>query len=445
MFLIYNLLSLSALVVYFPWLLLKKGPEKRFLYVKERLGLSHYRKVDIWIHAVSVGEVIASVPFLKAVRRDFPGYKIAFSTITYTGQKIAKERFSEADRIMYMPWDTGICIKRAVRQLQPKIFITIETELWPLLFKTLNSTGASVIVLNGRLSPESFKGYRRISGFMRKVLSCVDFLYMQGNGDKDRIISLGADEERVRVMGSFKFDMEFHGSDSPTEWLNDIGSKLIVAGSTHKGEEEIIIDSYETAKKNISDLKMIIAPRHPERFTEVEELLRQRKLKFIRRSEINQGSGIRGQGSVETTRRSEGSNQGAADKGEQSADQLLPDIILLDTIGELSQVYSKAAISFVGGSLLPFGGHNILEPAYWGKPVIFGPHMDNFPVASDFLKEGAAIEVKNYVDMASSIEDLLSHPEKSRQMGNKAKNIIKNNTGAVKKALGLLRSILGTA
>jgi len=431
MFLIYNLLSLISLIVYLPWLLFKKGPENRLIYLSERLGISKYTDADIWIHAVSVGEVIAALPFLKAIGKGFPGLKIVFSTTTYTGQRIARERFPEADRIMYIPWDTWLTINRVVKIISPKLFITIETELWPCLFKTLKNNGSHIILLNGRISSESFKGYKRIRPFTKKILSFIDFLYMQGKIDAERIIAIGADEKKVGIMGNFKFDIELDRNKS-VHWMDEIQGRILLAGSTHKGEEEIILDAYEEVKKDIHDLKLILAPRHPERFNEVAEILKRRNLEFCRRSELPV------HGSQFTPAPSRSFGTGRAVHRQQ------PDIILLDTIGELSQLFSRATVSFIGGSLLPYGGHNILEPAYWGNPIIFGPHMDNFPFAKDFLREDAAIMVKDSRDFARAIKDLLSNSEKAKQMGKNAKTIIDNNTGAVKKAIDLVRSFIGS-
>ncbi len=410
MFLLYNLLSSAALLVYLPWLLFKKGPEDRLRYLKERLGLSRYTNTDIWIHAVSVGEVTASLPFLRLLKKELPKIKVVLSTTTYTGQKVAREKFPEAERIMYMPWDSGLCVGRAVKLLRPKIFITIETELWPALFKKLKDIGSSIVVLNGRISKESFKGYRRIRAFMKGVLSYIDFLYMQGNDDAQRITSLGADPGKVVVMGNLKFDLNLPESVTPLPWINTINRDIFVAGSTHKGEEDIVLDAFESVKKTKPDLKLILAPRHPERFQEVGELLKRRNLNFIRRSEIT-----------------------------LHKQQL--DIILLDTIGELSGIYARATIAFVGGSLLPYGGHNILEPAYWSKPIIFGPHMDNFPIAQEFLRQDAALMVRDSQDMAEAIENLLEYPEKAGEMGKRAKMITEGNTGAVGKALELIHRL----
>jgi len=419
MLLIYNILSLTALIVYLPWLLFKKGPEDRFVYLSERLGMSRYTNADIWVHAVSVGEGIAALPFMRALKKEFPEIKIVFSTTTYTGQKIARENFHGADRIMYMPWDTGFCIKRVVRALSPKIFITVETELWPVLFKAVKSAGANVILLNGRLSLRSYRGYALIRFFMRKVLSGVDFLYMQGKGDVERVISLGAKPEKVGLMGNFKFDVSSNKAQDASISIDSFGGRVMVAGSTHKGEEEIILDAYEIIRKNIKDFKLVLAPRHPERFLDAEEMLKKRNIHFIRRSDIKQGSGTRGQGPV-------------------------PGVILLDTIGELFQIFSKADVVFVGGSLVPLGGHNILEPAYWGRPVVFGPYMDNFPVASEFLSEGAALMAKNSAEIASAVAGILGDTGKAQEMGRKAKAIVDRNTGAVEKAFDLVRSFIGT-
>ncbi|HDK82436.1 MAG TPA: 3-deoxy-D-manno-octulosonic acid transferase, partial [Nitrospirae bacterium] len=429
------------------------------------LGRSEYKKTDIWVHAVSVGEVIAALPFLRSLKKEFPEAKITLSTITYTGQKIAREEFPEADRIMYMPWDTGLCIRKAVRSLSPRVFITVETELWPMLFMTLKNAGSKVLLLNGRLSQKSFKGYRLIRPFMRKALSNVDYFYMQGHGDAERIRALGAKPGLVGFMGNFKFDAFSHKTAEPLAWANLIEGRVLVAGSTHKGEEEIILDAYKKIKKDFSDLRLIIAPRHPERFKEVEDILKKGKFDFIRRSEIKSESVVpvnpdkpgrgapkgrdfrfattgSGQLSVETTRRSGDSYRVATDNKQQTTDCKVPDIILLDTIGELSRLYSRADVAFIGGSLQPFGGHNILEPAFWSKPIIIGPHMDNFPIASVFVESGAAYVVKDPGEFAEAVERLLGNSEKARQAGLTARSIVDNNTGSVEKALGLVRSYL---
>ena len=414
MLLLYNLLSAIAIVLYSPWIFFKKGPEDRATFIKERYGLAEYEKTDIWMHAVSVGEVLASLPFLKALKKEFPSKKIVLSTTTYTGQKIARDRFPEADRIMYTPVDAMFCTRRVASLLKPEIFITVETELWPALFQALNNLDSRIVILNGRISNASYQGYRKIIFFMKKLLSIVDYFYMQDDGGAERIINLGADRNKVGIMGNFKFDMEFDHSTS-LNWLYPANSDILLAASTHKGEEEIILDAYTIIKKTFAELKLVLAPRHPERFDEVAELIGKKGYSYIRRSEIIQGT-----------------------------DNRTPDIILLDSVGELPAVFADITITFVGGSLVPIGGHNIFEPAYWSKPIIFGPHMDNFPVAADFLDSNAAIEVKSSKNISDTVIDLLNNNDKAVQMGKNAKKIVDKNTGAVKKAIELVRSYIGT-
>lgn len=428
--LLYDFLSSIALFIYLPLLLLKKGPEDKTAFVRERVGISRYAETDIWVHAVSVGEVMACTPFLKELKKEFPGKRITLSTTTYTGQRIARERFPEADRIMFMPWDAGFCVRNVVRSLNPKIFITVETELWPLLFRTLKRSGSKVIILNGRISGKSFEGYRRLSFFMKKVFSSVDFFYMQGKNDAERIIEIGADRHKVGVMGNFKFDVSFDRSGRP-DWVENINGRVLLGASTHKGEEEIILDAFESLKKDYPDLNLILAPRHPERFHEAEGILKRRNLHFIRRT-------MMGQGSQEAA-------AGFRLREDQPTFSSQYDIILLDTIGELSRVFSNVTIAFIGGSLVPLGGHNILEPAYWAKPVIFGPYMDNFPFAVEFLEQGAALIVRDAREIETAVRDLLDDSEKAERMGQKAKALVEKSTGAVNKAVELVRGYLGSA
>ncbi len=412
MILIYNFLSTIALILYMPLLLLKKGPESKAVFLQERLGRAEYKRTDIWVHAVSVGETIACIPFLKKMKEAFPDKSITLSTTTYTGQKIARDRFPEADRIMYMPWDSSLCINRVVRDIDPDIFITIETEIWPALIKKLKASGSKIILLNGRISHGSFKGYKRAGFFMKRVLSLMDHIYMQSKDNAERIISIGAKPEKVEIMGNFKFDISFNSS-APLEWINNIKGRILLAGSTHKGEDEIILRAFEGLHKNFPDLKLIIAPRHPERFDEVENLIRERGFKYIKRSEI------------------------------KGPEEISEPVILMDTIGELPRSFVSSTVTFIGGSLLPYGGHNILEPAYWSIPVIFGPHMDNFPVHREFLEESAAILVKDPSDIITNVSSLLNDPEKAKDMGMRGKAIVANNTGAVDKAVDLIRRCLG--
>jgi 3-deoxy-D-manno-octulosonic-acid transferase len=414
---LYNLISTIGVLLYIPRLLFKKGPEDRHTFIKERLGLSSYNKTDIWIHAVSVGETLACIPFMKKLRKVIPDRTIVFSTTTYTGQKIAREKFPEADRIFYMPLDSVLCVRKVVTSLRPEIFITVETELWPALFRSLKEAGSRILVLNGRISERSFKGYHRIKYLMADMLSSVDFFYMQDKGDAERIMALGADTHKVGIMGNFKFDIDLH-EDLPLNWLSGVSGKILLAASTHEGEEEIILEAFTIIKKELQGIKLILAPRHPERFNETADLIEKRGLSYIRRSSLN---------GKEITGRSDA------------------DIILLDTIGELSRVFSRASVAFIGGSLISRGGHNVMEPAYWSKPIIFGPHMNNFPIAGEFLKRSAAVEVRDSKDIAETVLTLLRDNKKAAELGRNARSIVDKNTGAVKKAIELIRGYIGTA
>ncbi len=414
---LYNVLSAIAVLLYSPWILLKKGPDDKSAFIRERFGLAVYGKTDIWVHAVSVGEVIACLPFLKALKKEFPDKKITLSTTTYTGQAIARKNFPEADRTMYIPVDTGFCVGRVVRLLRPDLFVTIETELWPVLTATLKKSGSDIIVLNGRISEKSFSGYKKIRFFMKEMLSYIDYLYMQSDGDAERIKQLGAAKGKVGVMGNFKFDISLDSSSSLT-WVNHVDGKIFLAASTHEGEDEIILDAYSLIKERYDRVSLIIAPRHPERFLYVEKLIREKGFDYIKRSKLTDD------------RRA--TNDGC------------PDVILLDTIGELSRVFSNVSIAFIGGSLVPVGGHNILEPAYWSKPILFGPHMSNFPISGEFLKKSAAVQVSNANEISDTVSELLSDDDKALSLGKNAKTIVEKNTGAVHKALELVRRFIGT-
>lgn len=394
--------------------------------------MSKYSKADIWIHAVSVGETIASLPLLKRITREFPGKRIVFSTTTYTGQRIARDRLPEVARVMYIPWDTSPCLSRVINALKPGLFITIETEIWPILYRGLKNAGTRILVINGRLSRKSYRGYRLIQFFIKRVLSEVDYFCMQSRDDAERILDLGAAEEKVGVMGNLKFDLELTGS-LPSGWVEHLNGRIFLAGSTHRGEDEIILDAYEIITgiksslnsagiaEETSDLILILAPRHPERFDDVENILKQRGLSYIRRSKMELPP---------------------LSPGTQIHVDSLPNVILLDTIGELSQIFSTASVTFIGGSLLPYGGHNILEPAFWGIPIIFGPFMDNFPVAEDFLRSSAAHQVRDAEDIANSVVALLEDSDRARQMGENARRILEINSGATEKAMEIVRSYL---
>jgi len=417
LYFIYSFIYLIAILILFPIEYFKRPSEIRKNWLKDKLGLfdSYFIRQPssfVWVHAVSVGEVMAASPLLKRIKERFPEKTIILSTITDTGQKVARERAPEGTKVVYLPFDLPFILRSVLSKVKPEILIVIETELWPNLIRIFREKGIPVLLLNGRISGKSFKGYMKISFFMKKVLSCVDFFGMQGEEYSERIRRLGADSKKVRDLGNFKFDIR-----PPAEipvWTKKLSGPVITAGSTHDGEEELIVDVYLELKKDFPDLNLIIAPRHPERFNPVEEMLRARGIIFVRRSRLD-----------------------ISNSSSREPRELKGTIVLLDTVGELSSVYGISDVAIIGKSFRGRGGQNPLEPAYWGKPIICGPHMENFPIVEEFSKEGAAIRVKEE-DLREKIEEFLHDPEKAKKTGSKAQLLYKKNAGAVERALEII-------
>jgi 3-deoxy-D-manno-octulosonic-acid transferase len=418
MYFLYTLLYRTVLVFLLPFQYLKRPKKLKKRWLREKFGFLNsefgIRNSEfIWIHAVSVGEVMAAIPLLKKLREKYPSKSLMLSTITDTGQKVARERVPEGTMVFYLPFDIPIILKRVFERMRPELLITIETELWPNLFRISRQYGIPVVLLNGRISEKSFKGYKKASFFMKEVLSNVDLFCMQSEMDAERISSIGVNEGRIKVLGNFKFDIK-PPSKIP-EWSERMKGPVLIAGSTHEGEEEFLISVYMKLKKDFTDLNLILAPRHPERFKDVEDLLRSKGVSFIKRSAFI---------SELPTPNSEL--------------QILKGIvILLDTVGELSAVYGISDIAIIGKSFKGYGGQNPLEPAYWGKPIVCGLHMENFPFIKDFYREGAAFEVDED-GLYSKLRELLLLPEKAKETGLKAQQLYKKNTGAVDRAIEVI-------
>jgi len=410
MFLVYSLLyAVTASILFIPEYL-KRPKELRKRWLREKLGYLPEVKSAIWVHAVSVGEVGASLRLLRKLRAEYPQSPLILSTITDTGQKVALEKAPEGTTVIYLPFDLKNILDRGFRRAMPRLFLVMETELWPNIFRTLASHRVPVLMLNGRISEKSATGYRKISFFMKKVFSYVSVFGMQGRVDADRISYIGAEKTKITVLGNFKFDMEIAGA--VPDWAKSLGGPIVVAGSTHKGEEELILAAYAENKKFSPELRLILAPRHPERFEEVADMLKKSGIPYMRRTEI------------------------------KDLNALGVSVILLDTVGELSSVYAAADIAIMGKSFEGIGGQNPLEPAYWGKPIICGPHMENFPFIKDFYREGAAFEVEATA-LPKKIKELLLAPDKAKSSGQKAKELYLMNSGAVDRAIGIIREYLG--
>jgi 3-deoxy-D-manno-octulosonic-acid transferase len=364
MYLLYSLIYIIVLIFIFPFEYFKRPEDLRKRWLREKFGFFKFNRETltplgkggnggiVWVHAVSVGEVMAALPLLKSLRKRYPSKSIILSTITDTGQKVARERSPESTIIVYLPFDITSILNTVLKRTKPEILIVIETELWPNIFRVFKENGVHVILLNGRISEKSFTGYKNISFFMKRVLSYVDFFGMQDEICAERIKSLGINSSKVMDIGNFKFDT-IPPSHIP-EWTEKIKGPVITAGSTHKGEEEFITSVYLELKKDFPDLNIIIAPRHPERFKEVEDMFSSKGMSVIKRSTL----------STQQSR----------------SNPIKGEMILLDTVGELSAIYGVSDIAIIGKSFKGYGGQNPLEPAYWGRPILCGPHMENFPI-----------------------------------------------------------------
>lgn len=426
MYILYNsLFILAALLIspYFALRMRKKAGYGRSLVKMLGLGLGSQLSVlgrdrPVWVHAVSVGEVRAAVPLVKRLKKEHADIKLVFSTVTATGQEMARKALPEIDSLIYFPFDISWVVDRLISLVQPRLFITLETEIWPNFLRALRRRGIPAVLVNGRISAGSYKGYRLLPGFFRKVLACFSYLCMQSDADAERIIAMGADPAMLKVCGNMKYDQAWGMDGREAEKMArsilglNAGTRALVAGSTHPGEEEIMIAAYQQLKKDDSDLVLVLAPRHPERFDEAERLMRIKGLKSARRSRL-----------------------------ENSDDSF--EAILLDSIGELSTVYAGAALVFIGGSLVPFGGHNPLEAAAYGKPVLFGPHMDNFKdIADNLIERGGAIMVRSEEELARQASAMLRDNELARNLGQAASMTIKENVGATSATMEVINRFL---
>jgi len=426
MYFIYNTLLVIISLLSSPLLFIaiakkkyRKGLSQKLGFLPPQMLLKLSGNRPLWIHAVSVGEVMVTIPLIQEIKRREPSQKIVLSTVTVTGNYTATIKAREVDAVIYFPFDYPFIVKRVIEKINPKLFITLETEIWPNLLRELRKNHIPSVVISGRISNRSYHKYRWSSFFFGKVLANIDFFCMQTDVDTKRIIDIGAKADRVITVGNLKFDQ--HMPTLTSEEKADIyrtfnikeGQRTFIAGSTHKGEEEIVLEVFKNLKKSYKDLILLLAPRHPERFNEVSNLLARHRLPSIRKTEIKVGK--------------EGTHR---------------DVILLDTIGELSKLYSIGTIIFVGGSLVATGGHNVLEPVAYKKAVIFGPHMENFSEISRSLREsGGGLQVHNQEEFLSKAKMLLQNETVRDKLGEQAFKIISHNQGAIKKAMEVIEKL----
>jgi len=410
MYILYNLLLIIATVLLFPVILFKliTVPKYRGGMTQKlgrlRKGVLKVIKGSrpIWVHAVSVGEVMAAHPLIRELKKKYPHRKLILSTVTVTGNYTARRRVPEADAVFYFPFDFPCIVRRVIQGINPQIVLVAETELWPNFFRELKRAGIPSAVINGRISPNSHRNYRKFNKFFRQVFDNVTLFCMQSEADAARIKDIGADPEKVMVTGNLKFDQKLPVNMSAPVSIA-FGKKVITAGSTHRGEEAALLDVFMQLRQKYTDLLLIIAPRHPERFDEVEGLINKAGYDCQRRTKLH--------GPVK-------------------------DVLLLDTIGELRSFYSLCDIAFIGGSLVKVGGHNLLEPAAMKKPVIFSRYMYNFKEISEaLLSAGGGIMVKDKKELYVQIDRLLSDNEMARSVGERAFSVIEMNSGAARKTI----------
>lgn len=421
MYLLYSALLALALLVTLPWWIvqaLRHGKYRAGL--GERLGRVPVRLRRqpgcIWAHAVSVGEVLAVGRLVEELQRRFPGRAVVVSTTTATGQKLARQRFGD-ENVFYFPLDFAFAARPYLRALQPALIVLAETEFWPAFLRVARASGAKIAVVNARISDRSFPRYRFFRFLLRRVLAKVDLFLAQSDEDARRLRAIGAPAERVQVSGNLKFDIRAGAELAIVDALarhlkRERVACTVVCGSTVEGEEELCLDMFRRLRDAGRGAFLILAPRHPERFDAVAELCRASGLDFWRRSQWT------------------------------GSEPLSGGVLLLDTIGELRGLYRLATIAFVGGSLVPRGGHSILEPAQFGVPIVAGAHTENFrEITSIFLREKALV-VTTAEAFFADVQRLAGDPALRQSLGGNALRTMEANAGATERTLDAVAALL---
>jgi len=416
---LYNVLltivfALAAPFLPFVWLLgprYRDGFAERFAWYGK--AVTSGLRDPIWVHAASVGEVRAAGALVRALKAEAPERSIVISTFTATGNRVARQS-AIADTVIFFPLDFSWIASRAVKRIAPSLLLFVEMEIWPNLVRQAYRRGIPTILLSGRISAKALSRYTLARPFFRRVLAQYTALGMQSPEDAERMLKLGAPEKKVSVVGSLKFAVD----DVVTGRESVIGStrpdrQILVAGSSHRGEELVLLRALQLSRSVIPRLMMVLAPRHPERFSEVEKLLQESSFSFERKTRL------------------------------QPDQYFQKDVLLLDTVGELMEFFNVADVTFVGGSLVDAGGHNILEPARCRKPVLFGPYMQNFKAIAEGMKrKGGAIEVHSAEDVAQALVKLLGDPEARKRIGQSAADFAASHQEALPKNLALARRYL---
>lgn len=439
MYFLYSLLLTLAALALLPYFVWQAVVHRKYLNnLAERLGrLPEEWRADerptLWLHAVSVGETLAALPLLKALRAEFPAHRLLVSTTTATGQQVARERAAEADGVCYVPFDWRFAVRRSLAIIRPQAVILMESELWPNFLAECHAQEIPVLVANGRISDRSFRRSQRVRWFLKPLYRQVSRFLMQSAADAERAVALGAEAACVEVSGNLKYDIGATGltakQQAIAQELNDAytltasDAPLIIAGSTTEeageNEEQMLLEAFRALRNTAvgARTRLLIAPRHPERFAAVAARLADAGFQWSRRS----------------------THQPAPEA----------EVILLDSIGELAALYPFAQIVFVGGSLVRKGGHNILEPALFGKPIVVGPHMENFrAIAQEFLQREAVLQLKSgdrqtlITQLSAAFEQLLRDQAYAQRLGDNACQTIEANRGATERTVAAVVKLL---
>lgn len=427
-YVVYNLLFPVILMVMLPYFLLRMcrrgGYAKGFM---QRLGcydavlkIRLRERPRIWIHAVSVGETYVALRFMEEWRLTEPGVAFVLTVNTSTARALAEKSLAPADVMVYFPLDFPPVVARVLRLIQPRMLVLTECEFWPNLIRMAKSRGIPVMLINGRLSDRSFRGYYRYRRLFTPVLGLVDKLCVQGGQDLERYLKLGVDPARVQATGSAKYDVALKEPGSPEKAAEILGTAgmtesdlILLGGSTWPGEEDVLLDYFVKARVAHPELKLVLVPRHAERRDDVVAAIGRRKLPFIQRS-----------------------------RGTKAAPGERPDVLLVDTTGELKHLYTAATVTFVGKSLTEHGGQNIIEPAVCGKPVVVGPNMENFmDITREFKDAGALVQVSSVSELDSILDRLLQDESLRREYGTRASALVSRNRGSIKTTVDAARQL----
>ena len=413
----YNLLTYLLLIPFACyWLVRGVGNRTYFEKLGQRFGCGFPRIADcIWVHAVSVGEVQAAAPLIRALQKRFPDRQLLITTVTPTGAARVRTLFGDSVQHCYIPFEFPHAISRFFRSVNPEAALIMETEIWPNLYRACGTREIPLILVSARISPRSVPGYRKLLPLIRETLSHGIIIAAQSQHDADRFLALGANPVRTCVMGNIKFDVEPHpdvlmqGRALRAELFGE--RPVWIAASTHEGEEELVLDAHRDLLERHPNLVLVLVPRHPERFPPVRDLVEKRAFSQVARTE----------------------NRPAGDAS----------VFLCDTMGEVPLFYAASDIAFVAGSLVPIGGHNLLEPAVLGVPIVIGPHNFNGQDIADlFVDRGACRQVADTGELAETISELLSDEEQAERIGRAGQLVLEENRGALERLLVLLEPLL---